>query len=128
MFKILKKIFDIDESIWDVLTANPIGPYYDIWALRLDQSVWTQKHASVWKYILDFDCWDMIKHYKQRQINRLPYKKAIKYNKNMFEYLGFLKQNKREAIALYLKPYQRIIPVTHGLIRVISAFGGLGNL
>ena len=120
-----KKILDFDESTWDVLTANRIGAYYDTWALRFDRSIWTKKHASLWKCILDFDCWDMIKHYRQCCISKLSRKERRIINSNIFEHIRFLKQNKQEAIALYIEPYQRIIPVTSGLIRVISAFGGL---
>jgi hypothetical protein len=34
-------------NVWDVLTANCINKYYDIWALRIPQSVWTVSYTHL---------------------------------------------------------------------------------
>jgi hypothetical protein len=42
---------------WDVLTANCNYKYYDIWALRMSTSKWTDFHAKIWPSPLLHDCW-----------------------------------------------------------------------
>jgi hypothetical protein len=42
-----------------VLFSNCIGKYYDIWALRIQSSVWVPEiHEKLWKDIIDYDCWE----------------------------------------------------------------------
>lgn len=120
-----RKVSDLPENTWDVLTANRIGKYYDVWALRFGANLWTAKHQSIWGRILDFDCWDMIKHYKQRLGRDLTPSQRVRYRGNVAEYLEFVKKKRAEAVKMYITPWQRIIPVTAGLVPVVSAFGGL---
>lgn len=53
--RMIKKEFDKDLTKWDVLTANCIGPYYDIYALRANKN-------KFWNTDIQYDCWDMINH------------------------------------------------------------------
>uniref|UniRef100_A0A6C0EWY3 Glycosyltransferase 2-like domain-containing protein n=1 Tax=viral metagenome TaxID=1070528 RepID=A0A6C0EWY3_9ZZZZ len=54
----LKYIFNNDLT-WDVLTANCIGKYYDIWALRIYKDVWVPEiHNTLWSTYIDYDCWE----------------------------------------------------------------------
>jgi len=91
--------FSHDLETWDVLTGNCNDKYYDIWALRINKSSWINTHVKIWDKCIDYDCWDMINHRRQT---------------------GF---NER---LLHIKPYQKHIPRTSGLIPVVSAFGGIG--
>jgi len=53
-----EQIFKHDISKWDVLTANCNGPYYDIWPLRIETSLWKKEiHGDLWPDIIDYDCW-----------------------------------------------------------------------
>jgi glycosyltransferase involved in cell wall biosynthesis len=61
--KMVQKEFEKDLSKWDVLTANCIGPYYDIYALRC-------KKNKIWELDLQYDCWDMINHTTKLGFNR----------------------------------------------------------
>ena len=57
---------------WAALTANCIGKYYDIWALRMPPHVWKQSvHGQLWKEPLMHDCWSQIK-------NNIPPKRLIR--------------------------------------------------
>ena len=48
-------------DVWDVLTANCINKYYDIWALRIPPTVWNQAiHGKIWDKPLAHDCWYQI--------------------------------------------------------------------
>ena len=48
---------------WAALTANCSGKYYDIWALRIDPSIWVNGvHGKIWKEPLVHDCWSQIKN------------------------------------------------------------------
>jgi hypothetical protein len=48
---------------WAGLTANCIGKYYDIWALRIDNKIWNNGiHGQIWKEPLIHDCWSQIKN------------------------------------------------------------------
>ncbi len=48
---------------WAGLTANCIGKYYDIWALRIDHTIWNKEiHERLWKEPLIHDCWSQIKN------------------------------------------------------------------
>jgi len=61
--KMVQKEFEKDLSKWDVLTANCIGPYYDIYALRA-------KKNQIWDLDIQYDCWDMINHSTNLGFNR----------------------------------------------------------
>lgn len=52
----IKYLFEKDE--WDALFANCIGKYYDVWALRIDQTIWNSSNPFK---MIDFDCWEMAK-------------------------------------------------------------------
>lgn len=66
--KQITHIFDHDPSIWDGLFANCIGKYYDIWALRINENIWSDKyHSQLWKAPINYDCWEMVYHTKDRQ-------------------------------------------------------------
>jgi hypothetical protein len=92
----LKELFKHDVNTWDVLTANCVGRYYDIWALRFDYSVWDSEiHGSLWKSgAVDYDCWVKVR---------------------------FLGDKKK-----YIADNQIQIPADGPLIPVNSAFGGFG--
>jgi len=48
---------------WAGLTANCNRPYYDIWALRIDPSIWDNEvHGKIWKEPIVHDCWYQIKN------------------------------------------------------------------
>jgi hypothetical protein len=48
---------------WAGLTANCIGKYYDIWALRIDYRIWNDGiHGKIWKEPIVHDCWSQIKN------------------------------------------------------------------
>jgi hypothetical protein len=58
-----KHVFNIFNynAVWDVLTANCINKYYDIWALRIPPTVWNQEiHGKIWDKPLAHDCWTQI--------------------------------------------------------------------
>lgn len=58
--KHILNIFNYSD-VWDVLTANCINKYYDIWALRIPSSVWNQAiHGKIWDRPLAHDCWYQI--------------------------------------------------------------------
>jgi len=127
----ITKAFEYDPSSWDVLTTNCIPFYYDIWALRIPKRMWSGTHGKIWDRFIDFDCWDMIGH----SISR-GFATTRSRSKNMVVVSAsagpqapaniLYSRFRREGIEMYVKPYQRIIPVTSGLISVESAFGGLG--
>lgn len=57
---------------WSGLTANCIGKYYDIWALRINKSIWNDNvHGKLWTSPLEHDCWFQIK-------NNIPCKQLIR--------------------------------------------------
>jgi len=63
----LKYIFNNDLK-WDVLTANCIGKYYDIWALRIYKDVWIPDiHNTLWNEVIDYDCWEKAMMYNNVQ-------------------------------------------------------------
>ena len=121
-----KNIFQYKSDTWDVLTANSIGPYYDIWALRTDKRLWSAKHSALWPYVLNFDCWDMVAHQNARINTALCPADREVYRRDPLKYRHFLARERRKAVRRYIVPYQVIIPVTTGLIPVVSAFGGMG--
>ena len=54
----IHKIFSYDVNLWDVLTANCNGPYYDIWALRISPNIWQNDiHGKIWNNPIIHDCW-----------------------------------------------------------------------
>jgi hypothetical protein len=56
-----KHIFEHDVNTWDVLTANCNNRYYDIWALRIEETTWNNElHGKVWPRCIDYDCWERI--------------------------------------------------------------------
>ena len=58
--KHILNIFNYSD-VWDVVTANCINKYYDIWALRIPPSVWNEEiHGKIWEQPLDHDCWTQI--------------------------------------------------------------------
>ena len=93
--KMVQKEFEKDLSKWDVLTANCIGPYYDIYALRA-------KKNQIWDLDIQYDCWDMINHSTK---------------------LGF---NRGLSTLIHVGNFQKVIPINEKLIKVDSAFGGMG--
>lgn len=63
----MQAIFKHDVNTWDGLTANCIGRYYDIWALRID-SVWDHSiHGSLWKSPIDYDCWVKVRNFGDKK-------------------------------------------------------------
>jgi len=51
-------IFKYNISKCDVLTANCINRYYDIWALRISNQVWKSEiHGKIWHKPINHDCW-----------------------------------------------------------------------
>jgi glycosyltransferase involved in cell wall biosynthesis len=47
---------------WEGLTANCVGKYYDIWALRINHNIWNNDiHGKIWPEPLIHDCWNEIK-------------------------------------------------------------------
>lgn len=91
--------FSYDLNSWDVLTGNCKGIYYDIWALRLNQTKWGENHKKIWNRGIDYDCWDMVNHRHQQGLD--------------------------ERI-LHIRPFQKHIPRKSQLLPVDSAFGGIG--
>jgi len=59
-----------DNSDWDVCTANQLGPYYDIWALR--HPVWSPN-----------DCWDQCRFLERFGISHEQAKQAAVYAKQI---------------------------------------------
>jgi hypothetical protein len=48
---------------WSGLTANCIGKYYDIWALRMPATLWDPWiHGKLWSEPLEHDCWSQIRN------------------------------------------------------------------
>jgi glycosyltransferase involved in cell wall biosynthesis len=46
---------------WSALTANCIGKYYDIWALRISDKIWRNDiHGKIWPKPLMHDCWSQM--------------------------------------------------------------------
>ena len=69
--KIILNAFNYGDN-WAALTANCIGQYYDIWALRIDHAIWDiEVHRKIWKNPLVHDCWSQIK-------NIIPHKVLVK--------------------------------------------------
>jgi len=57
----ISNIFKYDINQWDVLTANCINRYYDIWALRISNQVWNEDiHRKIWHKPIMHDCWNEI--------------------------------------------------------------------
>lgn len=55
----VKAIAQYEHVNWAGLTANCKGPYYDIWALRMPDSLWASEiHGLLWEKPLDHDCWN----------------------------------------------------------------------
>jgi hypothetical protein len=99
--KCFTNAFNYDLNSWDALFTNSNGRYYDIWALRFNKQDYSKNHQKIWgKHILDYDCWDMINH--ERFLKRIV-------NKN-----------------LHIKTFQKKIPKKCQLLKVDSAFGGMG--
>tara|TARA_Y100000816_G_scaffold290330_1_gene278746 strand:- start:452 stop:1318 length:867 start_codon:yes stop_codon:yes gene_type:complete len=64
---------------FDVITANSMGKYYDIWALRINQDLWDDNiHGKIWKSPLNFDCWD--EHFRNFNNKIKDYQVAIPTN------------------------------------------------
>ena len=64
----IKHIFEHDPGSWDALFANCIGKYYDIYALRINEDIWTKEtHAHLWKAPINYDCWEMVHYTRDRQ-------------------------------------------------------------
>jgi glycosyltransferase involved in cell wall biosynthesis len=59
----LKYLFQ--ETGWDALFANCLGKYYDIWALRI-----REKTPECPFEIIDYDCWEMAKHYSKIMVSQ----------------------------------------------------------
>ena len=75
-----KHVFNIFNynNVWDVLTANCINKYYDIWALRIPPSVWNQAiHGKIWNRPLAHDCWTQMVDNIQPRICVKNYQKLI---------------------------------------------------
>jgi hypothetical protein len=68
----IHKIFSYDVNLWDVLTANCNGPYYDIWALRITQNIWQNDiHGKIWNNPIIHDCW-------AQQVMNMSFKDCVK--------------------------------------------------
>lgn len=60
----LKELFTHDVNTWDVLTSNCVGRYYDIWALRINHSIWDSSiHGTLWASPVDYDCWVKVRFF-----------------------------------------------------------------
>ena len=132
--KIIEKAFSAyDRSRWDALMANNIPFYYDAWALRIPQAMFGVAHSKIWDRHIDYDCWDMVKHYIEGRFGALPPARqkeiALQSPEASTAVNGWRTQYniwRKEANDIYSTPYQKIIPVTSDLIEVESAFGGMG--
>jgi hypothetical protein len=63
---------------WAALTANCIGKYYDIWALRIHSNIWNPViHNLLWTEPLEHDCWFQIKNNIHPQICIKSYQSII---------------------------------------------------
>ena len=92
-------VFKYDINSWDVLTANCLNRYYDIWALRISLNVWDPLiHEPIWtkemKKNMNYDCWDI----------NSPFGNKI----------------------AHIKMCQALIPRNYPLIESDSSFGGMG--
>ena len=66
---------------WSALTANCIGKYYDIWALRISNDVWNHSiHKKIWDEPLMHDCWAQVKNNSHPRICIESYQKIIPIN------------------------------------------------
>jgi len=104
------KAFEYDTNKWDVLTGNCKDRYYDIWALRINRTMWTT-HGKIWKKFLDFDCWDMFWHLQQ---NMQPTTRE--------KWIRDVNTLRKKCIG----NFQRHIPSNYALLQVESAFNGIG--
>ena len=92
-------VFKYDINSWDVLTANCLNRYYDIWALRISLNVWDPLiHEPIWtkemKKNMNYDCWGI----------NSPFGNKI----------------------AHIKMCQALIPRNYPLIESDSSFGGMG--
>ena len=92
-------VFKYDINSWDVLTANCLNRYYDIWALRISLNVWDPLiHEPIWtkemKKNMNYDCWDI----------NSPFGNKV----------------------AHIKMCQALIPRNYPLIESDSSFGGMG--
>jgi hypothetical protein len=99
---IQKSLNMYDWNSWDVLTANQLGPYYDIYALRTNSN-------KIWDESLLEDCWKLINKNKEKKsykelLNKYvkKYQKTINENEELipvisaFGGMGLYKMNKIE--------------------------------
>ena len=95
-----KHVFNIFNygNVWDVLTANCINKYYDIWALRIPSTVWNQSiHGKIWNKPLAHDCWtQMVDNIQPRECVKnyqklIPLKFPLIETESSFGGLGIYK-------------------------------------
>jgi hypothetical protein len=95
-----KHVFNIFNygNVWDVLTANCINKYYDIWALRIPSTVWNQAiHGKIWNKPLAHDCWtQMVDNIQPRECVKnyqklIPIKFPLIETESSFGGLGIYK-------------------------------------
>lgn len=96
------------DSEWDALTANQLGPYYDIYALRCQNWV-------------DYDCLTAV----ISERDRLESSSKLIQNRTRFKQVVIEFQlNQVRKHLIYKK--MRVIPFWRAPFQVDSAFGGLG--
>lgn len=99
--KLVYEVFNYNVNFWDVMTANCIGRYYDIWALRISEDVWKKDvHGLIWDKPLNHDCW--YQNYMSARKCVETYQKIIPVNSPLIETdssfggLAIYKQSKLE--------------------------------
>ena len=94
-------VFKYDINSWDVLTANCLNRYYDIWALRISLNIWDPLiHEPIWT-------------------------KEMKKNMN-YDYRYDKNRNRNSNKISHIKMCQALIPRNYPLIASDSSFGGIG--
>ena len=95
--------------------ANNIPFYYDAWALRIPQAMFGVAHSKIWDRHIDYDCWDMVKHYIEGRFGALPPARqkeiALQSPEASTAVNGWRTQYniwRKEANDIYSTPYQKI--------------------
>jgi hypothetical protein len=82
----ISNIFKYDINSWDVLTANCVNKYYDIWALRISSNIWKPEiHGRIWHKPINHDCWNEIVDNIHPKNCVKNYQKIIPINNQLIE-------------------------------------------
>ena len=126
--RILQRVWSELPPSWDVLTANNIPLYYDIWALRAPKDIWGRAHDLIWPRPINYDCWEAIhlQIYADFQSSSPSRKAQIRGKGGIEGWQRFSLAARNRAHRKFVQPYQVSIPINSECLEVHSAFGGMG--